>query len=759
MLIAHSDLVRSLPPTGTVVITLDGYDWTRSGGLDNPPSVDEEQAAYLIYTSGSTGLPKGVVVPHRAIVNHIQWMQQTFPLNVGDRVLQQTSFGFDVAVWEFFGTLCTGATLVIPTDIYFDLARTIDTISREQITVLQLVPSLLRAFLNAPAFMKCRSLRHVFCGGEPMPDDLPGRFYAMLPASLHNMYGPTETTIDALYFSIPRDWTVGTVPIGLPILNTQAHVLDANLEPVPLGVPGELYIGGAQVAQGYRNQPALTKERFVSDPFSAIAGAKLYKTGDIVRRRLDGNIEFLSRRDDQFKIRGVRGELGEVEAALLQFPYVDDCAVVLEGGDGGDKRLLAYVVMTGEGTVERLRRFLRSKLATQHVPTIITVGAVPRSPNGKVDRAQLPLPPRAVADGGSPAATFNSPIEVSLARIWCELLQREHVEAEDNFFDLGGHSLLAVTLVYCIEETMGVQLGLPEIFSSPVFCQMAQLLVTRSSAVRPSVTTIQEGSAAERSVYFIYAGSHEFGLARMLGVKRNVYGVEVGWPSAWRRALERGDTSRYPTMEQLVERFCSTIFAHAGSRPFVVAGYSFAGLMAFETARQLKVRGARVDAVLLFDTVARTTPLLRIAWNEILNVWRGKTELDWGALTRAAQTFCETRLRLTGPTSPRAGPEDLAINDREAYELSLPWVLMRKLYESIKEQYRPRKLDCRGIVVVANSDEETLAHRSAGRDLGWNEFFAIDLQVITAAKHHLALPRHYDRELELKLVAALDRLN
>jgi thioesterase domain-containing protein/acyl carrier protein len=545
----------------------------------------------------------------------------------------------------------------------------------------------------------------------------------------------------------------------LPILNTQAYVLNANLEPVPVGVPGELHIGGGQVAHGYHRQPALTRERFVDDAFSALAGAKLYKTGDIVRRRLDGNIEFLSRRDDQFKIRGVRGELGEVEVVLLQFPYVEDCAVILEGGDDGDKQLLAYVVMTGEGTVERLGRFLRSRLAIQHIPTIIMVSAVPRSPNGKVDRAQLPLPLRAAADGGSPAAAFNSPIEESLARIWCELLKREHIKAEDNFFDLGGDSLLAITLAYCIEETMGVRLGMPEIFRSPVFCEMAQLLVTRSSSVRPTVITIQEGSPAERSVYFIYAGSHEFGLARMLGVKRNAYGVEVGWPSAWRRALERGDTSRYPTMEQLVEPFCSTILAHACSRPFVIAGYSFAGLMAFETARQLKVRGALVDAVLLFDTVARAPSPLRVAWNEIIDLWGGKTQLDWGALTQVARTFRETRLRKAGATSPQVGRQGFAISDPDARELSLAWALMEKLYESIRKQYRPRKLDCQGIVVVANSDEETRVRRSARHDLGWNQFFESDLQIITAVNEHLALPRDYNRELELKLVAALDPLN
>jgi thioesterase domain-containing protein len=414
--------------------------------------------------------------------------------------------------------------------------------------------------------------------------------------------------------------------------------------------------------------------------------------------------------------------------------------------------------MVGDGTVERLQRFLRSRLATQHVPTIITVGTIPRLPNGKVDRDQLSLAPRTKNDGSSPAAAFGSPIEASLARIWCELLRREHVAAEDNFFDLGGDSLLVATLVYCIGETIGVQLGMPEIFRNPVFRQMAQLLATRSSCVRPAVITIHEGDAAERSIYFIYSGSHEFNLARMLGVKRNIYGVEVGWPYAWRLALERGDRSGYPSMERMVEPFCSTIFAHAGSRPFVVAGYSFAGRMAFESARQLRERGAHIDAVLLFDTVALPPSPLRIAWNKMLDVGRGRTRLDWARLTRIVQRFRATRLRRAGPRSPQAGAEGPPISDTDTYEPSLAWELMEKLYENIKKQYRPSKLDCRGIVVVASDDEETWTRRSAGRDLGWQKFFGIDLQIIGAESDHSRLPREYNRELELNLTAALDRL-
>jgi thioesterase domain-containing protein len=306
---------------------------------------------------------------------------------------------------------------------------------------------------------------------------------------------------------------------------------------------------------------------------------------------------------------------------------------------------------------------------------------------------------------------------------------------------------------------MGVRLGIPEIFRSPVFCEMAQLLLTRSSSIRPTVITIQEGSPAECSIYFIYAASHEFGLTRMLGVKRNAYGVEVGWPGSWRQVLERGDTSSYPTMEQLVEPFCSTILAHAGSKPFVVAGYSFAGLMAFETARQLKRGGASVDAVLLFDTVARAPSSIRVAWNEVKELWTGKTQFDWGTLMRAAQTLCETRKRKEGPTSPLLGRQGFAVSHPDPRELSLAWPLMERLYEGIRKQYRPRKLDCQGILVVANSDEETRLRRSARLDLGWSQFFEGDLQVIIAASDHLALPRAYNRELELKLVAALDRLN
>ena len=245
----------------------------------------------------------------------------------------------------------------------------------------------------------------------------------------------------------------------------------------------------------------------------------------------------------------------------------------------------------------------------------------------------------------------------------------------------------------------------------------------------------------------------------MLGVKRNVYGVEVGWPASWRQALECGDTSSYPTMEQLVAPFCSTILAHAGSKPLVIAGYSFAGLMAFEAARQLERQGASVGGVLLFDTVARAPSLVRVAWNEMKDLWTGRTRFGWATLAQAARTISRKPPRDARKTSLRVGGERVAHSDADVPELSLAWPLMERLYERIGMQYRPRKLHCQGILVVANSDAETRLRRSARPDLGWSRFLKGDVEIITAEGDHFALPRAYNRALEIKLVAALDRLN
>ncbi len=328
------------PFTPSMVDLVSDWPTIAQQPAENPACVvAAEDLAYIIYTSGSTGRPKGVMVPHRAIVNHLCWMQATFPLMADDRVVQNTSFSFDVSVWEFFGPLAWGAQLVLPRpDDHHDSTALVETIRERQVTILQLVPALLAVLLDTPGFSGCASLRHVFCGGEALPFELQEQFLTLLGARLHHMYGPTETAIDAISWSCERGGQRRPLPIGHPIANTQAYVLDAHMQPAPIGVPGELYIGGAGLARGYLNRPELTAERFVPCPWSVVSGQlqrttdpstslrasngqrttdnRLYRTGDLCRYRVDGAIEYLGRLDHQVKLRGFRIELGEIEAVF-----------------------------------------------------------------------------------------------------------------------------------------------------------------------------------------------------------------------------------------------------------------------------------------------------------------------------------------------------------------------------------------------------------------------------------------------------------
>ncbi|HEX6291107.1 MAG TPA: amino acid adenylation domain-containing protein [Herpetosiphonaceae bacterium] len=351
VLLTSAALAERLPEHSATVVCLD-TDWPQIAEqpVSTPASgVQPDNLAYIIYTSGSTGLPKGAMISHRAIVNRLLWMQDTYQLTADDRVLQKTPFSFDVSVWEFFWPLLTGATLVVARpEGHKDPEYLIDVINRERITTIHFVPSMLQSFVDARGVESCRSLRRVICSGEALLPELQQRYFAWLSAELHNLYGPTEAAVDVTWWPCERTSLRRTVPIGRPIANTQIYVLDAHLNPVPIGVPGELYIGGVQLARGYRHRPDLTAERFVPDPFGGCPqgapGARLYRTGDRVRYAPDGNIEYLSRIDGQVKLRGFRIELGEIEATLRQHPAVREAIVVARDDNPQHKRLVAYVV-------------------------------------------------------------------------------------------------------------------------------------------------------------------------------------------------------------------------------------------------------------------------------------------------------------------------------------------------------------------------------------------------------------------------------
>ena len=489
--------LMNLSVTDARVICLD-RDWQQIAqeSSGNPESkAIADNLAYVIYTSGSTGRPKGAMIPHRAIVNHIRWMQSKFPMSERDCVLQKTEFSFDVSVWEFFAPLIVGARLLVARPGgHRDPAYLVDLITQHQVTNLQLVPSLLRMLLEIPEFRNCHSLRHVFCGGETMTEDILRRFFGTLDAKLHNMYGPTEAAIDSIYYSVPRDAFSKIVPIGRPVANTRAYVLDRRRQPVPVGVPGELYLGGVQVGRGYHNQPELTAEQFIPDVFSNEQGARLYKTGDKARFLADGNIEFLGRIDHQVKIRGFRVELGEIEWALQQHPGVRESAVVARADAPGDKRLVAYVTPadTSFDLVGELQRFLKEKLPTYMVPSaIVLLNALPLTPNGKLDRKALPPPEGRPREHDGSYVAPRTPLERVLAGIWCDVLKLTKIGIYDNFFDLGGHSLLAMQLMSRIRYVFEVDFPFRSLFESPTVGHMA------ASLLRPSATRLQLERRAE----------------------------------------------------------------------------------------------------------------------------------------------------------------------------------------------------------------------------------------------------------------------
>ena len=421
--------------------------------------------AYVIYTSGSTGQPKGVVIPHRAIVNHMLWMLKQFPIGFDDRVLQRTPLTFDASVWEVFAPLLSGATLILqPEERVFDPARLIACIRKHEITTLQVVPSLLWALIQQNGIAQCATLRRVFCGGEVLSPELRDAFFQQSTAELCNLYGPSETTIDAAFHVCDRSDTRPFVPIGKPISNVVVRVLDRHQALVPLRVPGELYIGGEALGIEYLNQPELTAERFIEDS----TGARLYKTGDRVRLLPAGELQFLGRIDDQVKLRGFRIEPGEIENVLRLHHAVRETAVVIQQHGTDDQRLTAFVVPSknhNDALSLELLDWLSERLPYYLVPSSVEItSSLPRTAHGKIDRQSLSQR-RVVNVTARPvrAAPRNS-IERDICTSFAELLGVADVGIDDDFFRLGGHSLLAISLQQKLSKTLGYEINVVDLF-------------------------------------------------------------------------------------------------------------------------------------------------------------------------------------------------------------------------------------------------------------------------------------------------------
>ena len=550
-------------------------------------AIAPENSAYMIYTSGSTGRPKGTMVPHEGITNRLLWMQHEYGLTTDDRVLQKTPSGFDVSVWEFFWPLIQGATLVMARpDGHKDAHYLAELIQRERITTLHFVPSMLRAFVAEPTAADCTSLTRVMCSGEALPRELANQFLAVLPGTgLHNLYGPTEASVDVTYTPVVRE--DGPVPIGRPVWNTGVYVLDGNLRPVPPGVPGELYLAGVQLARGYWGRSGLTSTRFIADPIAG-PGARMYRTGDVVRWNADGELIFIGRADFQVKIRGFRIELEEVENVLARQAGVTGAAVIVREDQPGDPRLAGYLT-PADVDLDQVRDELRAVLPEFMVPAaLVPLDEFPLTPNGKLNRAALPAP--TIAVGGRAPAT---PAEELLARIFADVLGLPEVGAEDNFFALGGHSLLIMRVVNQVRETLGVELSIRALFDTPTVAQLARSLGDAGSALDVLLPIRAGGSKAPlfcvhpaAGIGWVYAG-----LLRHIDADRPVY--------VFQSPGLTGDQPR--SVDETADRYVAELRKVQPSGPYHLLGWSFGGVVAQAIATRLQRDGEQVAMLALLD--------------------------------------------------------------------------------------------------------------------------------------------------------------
>ena len=599
VLLTQRHLLESIPDSRAKVVVLDA-DWHEIAmeEAENPVKrAGAENLAYVIYTSGSTGKPKGVQIPHRAVVNFLTSMSHKPGMTEADRLLSVTTLSFDIAGLEIFLPLTVGASVeIVSREVSSDGYQLLPKLASSCATVMQATPPTWRMLLEAG--WKGTPHLKILCGGEAISRKLATQLMQR-GSSLWNMYGPTETTIWSTCSKVGSEQEA--IVIGRPIANTEIFILDKLLQPVPIGVAGELHIGGDGLARGYFKRPDLTAEKFIASPFAQDPEARLYKTGDLARYLPNGDIECLGRIDHQVKLRGFRIELGDIEAALRQHRDVNDTVVVAREDIPGDKRLVAYFVPSQETppTVGELRNFLKEKLPEFMVPSaFVALEAMPLTPNGKVNRRALPAPEQ---PNLAPKENFAAPrdgLESQLVTIWESVLGVRPVGIRHSFFELGGHSLVAVRLMHRIEQAFGKHLSIATLFQAPTIEQLSVILRQKGwSPAWSSLVAIQTGGS--KPPFFCVHGVggnvlRFYGLAQNLGSDQPFYALQA-----------QGLNAKYPChtrAEDMAAHYLKEIRSVQSQGPYFLGGYSFGGTIALEMAQQLIAEGEEPPLVILFDT-------------------------------------------------------------------------------------------------------------------------------------------------------------
>jgi amino acid adenylation domain-containing protein len=730
---------------------------------------------YTIYTSGSTGTPKGVVLSHRAVVNTLDWANRTLGVSPADRLLFVNSPGFDLSVYDIFGALGAGASIcIVPTSVLQEPADLARCLIESGATIWDSTPP---AFARLLPFLQRHAmaspLRLVMLSGDWIPVSLPAKVAAIFPrAKVISLGGATEAAIWSNYYPIEKvDPAWNSIPYGVPIQNARYYILDHHLRPLPPMISGDLYIAGICLAEGYLNRPELTAERFIADP--ATANTRMYKTGDIARYWQDGTIEFLGREDFQVKIRGFRVEIGEVEAAIRQLPNIKDVVCSTWVDSSNHKSLVAYIVpITSHAFDPRaIKDTLAARLQEFMVPTyVVALAALPLSPNGKLDRKALPSP--RVQSIRPTSHKPQTPTERVLVEIWQGLLEREHIDVGDNFFDIGGHSLLVVMLIAEIEQRFGVCLPLTHILQYPTVEKLAATLSSRIKTSRflgPTVVDLRVGGP--NNFFLIHDGNGETLLYRTFA-KLMPHSFTV-------RGISPRHMHRIPLVDATIETMAQTYVAEVRriqpKGPYSLGGISAGGVVAYEMAAQLERAGEEINLLVLFDALQPCAPprpyvTIHRRWEVIHNV----SNALFGpavAVSRAAQ-FCAalttafrkatkaTRYEATmawqkSSRTLRFWLMRAVLLTRQNWPAFIPALSVRQIYMVARKRYQPGTLRSGSVIVVkAMIGDDASLQQTTDPLLGWERVVQGSIKLIEIEAGHTSMLQSPHVELVAERICA-----
>ncbi len=761
IILTQSHLVSVLPEVPTHLVSLD-LDWPDIATHDVSNlniSVLGTDLIYVLYTSGSTGLPKGVMCTHAGIFNQVQWIQSTIPLTPSDRILQKTPFSFDVSVLDIFWPLVSGACVILASPGgHQDPPYLLSIIQQQQISVIHFVPTMLDAFLDQHGLAQARSLRIVICAGEALSFNLQQRFFDALDCELYNLYGPTEASVTITCWACQRNNSMAIVPIGKPIANSQVYVLDPSLQLMPVGVPGELYIAGVCLARGYLNRPDLTSDRFIANPFSAIPGDRMYKSGDLARWLPDGNLEFLGRFDGQVKFHGNRVELGEIEITLMLHPAVRTAVVIVREDTPGDQRLVAYIISESALSVDPddLQRHLRKTLPSYMLPShFVFLDALPLTSSGKVDRRALPAPFALPSVTRDEFVEPRNSTEERLALIWAKVL---HIDADqismtDNFFALGGHSLLAMQIFSRIESTFAKHLSVAVLLKCPTISQLAETIQADGLADEWStIVIIESGNVSPKGkTLHPFFCVHGFGggvlgyasLASHLGKFQPFIGLQAA-------GLD-GKLAPDTDIDQMATRYIKAIRSVQPHGPYYLGGYCYGAYVAYEMACQLETQGEQVALVAIIEGYApdntqsnsSLSHRRRLAniWHNVPFWYREYLQLGLGGIQGRirikARSVAKTTLRHMGvPMQPdiqdfiNHDPAQIPQTQREIIETHI-----RALSSYIPKPYS-------GCITLFRAEHQTISQAVFGNDdpeLGWGGLVSggVDVRICKGSHSNL----------------------